>query len=184
MSFPTVSNGQMDTGSPVDETLLAELVERDNWNESGNSSGNAAGILAVYVSGHTHDGTSGQGQQIDTAGIADGGINQTSHFADDAVDNDALANNTLGSTKFADGSVTPAKMSGTMGNSTRFSGTGTSPTQESIAHGLGRIPVVVNIGSPEFIIIDTTNTHVIVGPNPNVVDVLALDPYDYDFDCC
>lgn len=182
MAFDAITNSQVDTDSPADTTLLNNLKNRDDWNESGNSSGNAAFFVAAYNSGHSHDGTSGEGAQIPTAGIADGGVNQTNHFADDAVDNSALAATTLGTTKFQDGAVTPAKMSGTMGNSTRFTGSGTSPTNQTVAHGLGRRPVVCNIGSPEFIIISTDSTNVVVGPNNNVVG--PTDPYDYAFDCC
>lgn len=181
MSFPSISDARVTTGAAVDQDLLEDLVERDEWNQSGNTSGNAAFFEAAYNTGHTHDGTSGQGANIDTAGIADGGVNQVDQIPSGAVTSAKVASNTMGTSNFGTGSVTPDKMSGTMGG-TGYSGSSTSESGVSVGHALGRKPVPVNIGSGDFIVESVGTSSVTV--RKNLRTIAFGDPWNYAFDLC
>ena len=78
---------------------------------------------------------------------------------------------------FDAGAVTLGKMSGALGG--RYSGSEpASNTSHSIAHRLGRRPVITKINERSFEILSTSSTHIVVGPN----EILADDPWLYDLD--
>lgn len=65
--------------------------------------------IFANFSTHTHDGTSGQGPQIDTAGLADGAV-ETAKINDSAVTTAKIADSNVTTAKIADSNVTTAKI--------------------------------------------------------------------------
>lgn len=130
LPLPSLSDAQIKSDQPLDEALTKEgLRDRDEWNWSQGDNGGSginANIDAFIATtdtsqavfgavGHSHDGTDGQGQNIDTAGIANGAASLEPMFTNNCVSSGKIAGNTLTGAKFEDLAVTTAKMSGTMG---------------------------------------------------------------------
>lgn len=181
MAFPSISDARVQTDAALDQDLMEDLVERDEWNQSGNASGSASHLEGLYNTGHSHDGTSGEGAQIPTAGIADGGVNLSDQIPNGDVTNAKVASSTMNTTNFDDGAVTPAKMSGTMGGS-GYSGSSTSEMGVSVGHSLGRKPVPCNIRSGDFVVESVSSSSVTVRKNSRTIGFGAT--WNYDFDLC
>lgn len=124
MAIPALTDAEIKAEEPLDEDLMKQgLRDRDvsNWSTNGNGgSGIQANVLAFLDTafgspGHSHNGDPGEGEPIDTAGIANGAASQEQMFQDDCVSAPKIDQNTLQGSDFAAMSVTTDKMSGTMG---------------------------------------------------------------------
>lgn len=207
MAYPTITNGQLDTDAPVDTDLMGSsgLKGRDDWNWTGATNG-GAGIepnveaFVAALTSHSHDGTDGQGAQIDSPGIADDAVNQAAMLAAGAVTNAKLAANTLRGTNFADGAVTLAKLSGSMGQHVTGSQAyddgnaprnlpGLSPPQvdfvfegdtTTIANPKGALGVICNPVGNEWFVVQVTASWIRFGIRADVVPLPGYGTWNVD----
>lgn len=121
MTMPTLTDAQIDAESPLDEAVMKEgFRDRDAWlYEDADNGGSglmacAVAIIAAMLE-HTHDGSDGQGEPIDSGGIATDAVSLAEMLVDLAVGDTELAANTLREENFEDFSVTSAKFSGALG---------------------------------------------------------------------
>lgn len=163
MPIPALADSKIDRDSPLDESVMKTgLKDRDDWlwDEATNGGSGIEPNVSAFASafgtaGHSHDGTDGQGANIDTAGIDDDAASQESMFVSNAVTSAKIAANTLPTADFATGACTVAKMSGTMGTNVASSqayDTAQSPTginviflgdRVSVSNPKGAIGVIV-----------------------------------------
>lgn len=126
MAIPPLTDAQIESDQPFDEALAKDgLRDRDVylWDGADNGGTGIAGNVQAFLgtggafssAGHSHDGTDGQGANIDTAGIAANAASDEAMFTDNAATSGKFAANTLQTGDFATGACTTAKMSGTMG---------------------------------------------------------------------
>lgn len=124
MALPSPTDAQIKSDQPLDEALVKDgYRDSDAYNFAtgpNGGSGIAANVSAFATAfgpaGHRHDGTDGQGENIDTAGIANGAASLEPMFQDNCVSAAKIAANTLQGSDFDTMAVTAAKMSGVMGS--------------------------------------------------------------------
>lgn len=185
---PAVDTALLNPGDPFDEDLATNLAAADEWSENGSTVGtgikaNAAAFETAFNTGHSHDGTAGQGKPVPAAGILNGSVNASDMFDPLAVTTGKIAGTTVGPTNIDNGAVTPAKMDSSASMGTAFSGTvgydldnpplsGTDAFDgetKTITHGLGRRPVICNRTGPDFHVRSTSSTTIVLAINKDYV---------------
>jgi hypothetical protein len=208
MPLPTLADGTIDQDSPFSETVAGALKARDDYNYDGSTNG-GSGIAPQVIGfglamiGHSHDGTDGAGENIDSPGIASGAASAGDMFQALSVTTAKIATNTMTASELDDGAVTKEKMAGSMSNG-NFSGSSLFDTEDSplpgdqlfkgdtaaIGHSKGRPGVVVNIkaapsGFVEFFVRKVDSTHVYLGIRyKKIFDALAITSgtWHWEFD--
>lgn len=107
-----VTDAQLAPGEPVEEELVEALPERDDHVKTGNADGNFDALFAAYNPGHGHTGAAGDGPQIKTDGIANGGIWKAEYIDDDACTSGKLATGGVNNNALASGAVREQEMDG------------------------------------------------------------------------
>jgi hypothetical protein len=123
MAIPSLPDADIKADEALDEAVMKTgLRDRDDylWSTAPNGGTgiepNVTALASAFgTAGHSHDGTDGQGVNIDTAGIANGAASLEPMFQDNCVSAAKIAANTLQGSDFAAMAVTGDKMSGTMG---------------------------------------------------------------------
>lgn len=186
MAIPALADAAIDRDSPLKTTTVMEaLRDRDDYTEVDATNGGAGieptvqGFLAAFGA-HTHDGTDGQGENIDSPGIAANAANEPDMFQDDCVSTAKIASNTLETSDLDNGAVTVAKMSGDMGwalsGSLAWDTGGIAVGDDevflgdtmAISHGKGTEGVICNrkvtaSGNIDFFVRRVTSTQVFFG---------------------
>ncbi len=174
MAFDTLVDTEISRDKPADSALMLKLKNRDDWNKSG-ATASSDFFVDAYQTGHSHDGTSGEGAQIPEAGIADTGVVSGGQVGSAQVTTAKLKNSTMGTSHFQDSSVTTAKMTGKIG--TQFRGLVTGGALDvTITHGLGHRPVVTNRVGGAFAIQSTSSTSIVL----QYKNLSPPDPWSYD----
>jgi hypothetical protein len=153
MAFDSIPNSALDTDSPLSNAaLMGPLKNRDDWNASaatGSGVGPSIGaVTAGLASGHSHNGDPGEGNPIDTPGIADGAASVGEMYAANAVSAAKVASTTMQSANVASGAAPVGKWSGSLGRAV----TGSKAYDTEEAPGTGDLDFLGDtlvIGNPK-----------------------------------
>lgn len=193
MPIPALTDDQIKSEKPFSQAVARDgLRARDSWLRSAATNGGSgiAASIAAFVAamlGHGHTGADGDGQPIDSPGIANGAVNDPAMIAAGSVDQSKVHDATMAAGNFQDGCITSAMIHGTIG--TELSGTwgydttGDPPGHgsddefpgetHSVSHSLGRIPMVTpgetSAGDAgDWHIRSVSTTHVVLGLNADI----------------
>lgn len=116
-SWPTINNSQLNTNSPMTETLLDELtglLAKDLylWSDGTGASGVDPNVEAITSFIETHDHSD---NPIGEDGIASDAVRLNEMIETDAFDQSKIAANTMQAGNFANFCITPVKINGTIG---------------------------------------------------------------------
>jgi len=173
MAFDAIADLDIGEDKALDTALATKLKSRDDWNKSDAIA--SADHFTDGYTGHSHDGTPGEGANIVEAGIAANAINLAAHVPPNAVTTAKMKANTFQSGDFVNAAVTTSKMSGKVGTNKTGSVAGAATVTIS---GIGHRAVVTNKIGSHYCVQATTNNAIIlrydtlVGPPPN--------PWTYD----
>lgn len=121
MPFDSIADSAIDQDSPLKETAVMKAGrnrDRWNWEEASNGGAGIEPSVTAFRSAlvaHSHDGTDGQGENIDTDGIAAGAVSDPDMFEDDSISAGKIASNTMQTGNLGTAAVTAEKMNGRMG---------------------------------------------------------------------
>jgi hypothetical protein len=167
-AFTTIPDEWIDPDSPVKQELLEAEADRDDFLKTTNPDGSADTLRAAYDMGHTHDGSTGQGNPIPAAGIDSGGVWKPEHVADGACIARTIASTTMGTTNFAAQAVTADQMTGDATTGMlRDKGVAAGPffydatdvtlgdpPIQTVSHSAGLKGVVVNVRTPGWFVFE------------------------------
>lgn len=170
-----ILDAQLEPGKPVEEKLATAYPERDDHNKTSNTDGNYDDLASKYNPGHGHTGAAGDGPQIKTAGIDDGGIWKSEYIADDAATSGKINNLGVPERALASRACPEPKMDGDSSTGMLFdkdvdSGDilydpETDETKEYIyTHSQGQYMIPVNLRGFEWVVIDITPNVIKCGP--------------------
>lgn len=157
MAYTAIPDADVDRDSPIKQETLEALADRDDDLKTANSGANADDLLDKFTSGHSHDGTAGEGPNIPAGGIDDGGIWKPEHIASGTLQSSDLGSN-LNANNMADGCLPEDKMDGDSTNGVGVAvvngGPSTYPTtwEITVSHGAGRLCVPTNLTGDKTVI--------------------------------
>lgn len=197
-SWPTINNSQLNTNSPMTETLLDELtglLAKDLylWSDGTGASGVDPNIEAITSFIETHDHSD---NPIGEDGIASDAVRLNEMIETDAFDQSKVAANTMQSGNFANFCITPVKINGTIGwhiTGTQSFDTDSSPTPDVdfifggdtslISNPKGKKGIVAQSVGQDAVLCDQDNYNIKVGFTQaySLIDSHTSGTWSFDF---